>query len=155
MTNAINDQHRPSWRERLTPRARSTWLTFVSIALFVAAMPLPSFCVDGSCDAWTSSSVLIFGWVEMLVYPSAGVIWLANPLLLGAWLAVLVKFRWVGLVFAAAALVTALAFMGISEVVTSESGATGSVTGLAAGYVLWTASCALACIAALSVRPKP
>jgi hypothetical protein len=57
-----------------------------SLAAYLACLPLIGFCLrPGECDAWPSWKVLTWGALGLAIPQPAHAIWLANPVLLAAW----------------------------------------------------------------------
>ena len=70
-----------------------------SIGLFATSLWFPAFCIErsavggGVCEPHWSISSLFLGWLYMLLAGTAGFTWLANPLLLFAWITSMVLWR--------------------------------------------------------------
>jgi hypothetical protein len=126
----------------------------LSIALFVACLLFDGFYIEGSdprawADTWL---LLLIGWIGIL----AGLpYWFANPLLIGAWIALALGKRKSALILSGVALGLALLFLLERRILVSEAPTYAAVTGYGAGYWLWVASMAAAFASALyGGRPK-
>lgn len=131
-------------------RYRSASLALLALAVVVYGAALAEdevFCVAGKCDDWPGYAVLLVGALAIGVGP-ANLAWLANPLALVAWVAIVAGRRWPALLLSAAALLVAASFMLAETVVTNEAGIANPVTGLGPGYWLWLASLAITGLAA-------
>lgn len=130
----------------------SRLLLAVSLLLFLACLPLSSFCVaQPGCREWPSWSLLVFGWVTMFGgWPY--VTWLANPLLLLTWVSLALSTRLLSLMFSAAALALGASFALTKQIVTNEGGVPGSIASFEWGYKLWVASMVASVMSALLVK---
>jgi hypothetical protein len=64
-------------------------LILISCLLFLLSLPMPMF------PGWPGYGILFFGFFGMLNFEPVNLTWLANPLLLGGWIAVLASNqRW-------------------------------------------------------------
>ncbi len=130
-------------------RRVSLGLLLLSVVLYAAALVQEeAFCVDGQCANWPGYAILLFGVLALGDNP-ANMAWLANPLLLAAWIATWMGRRVPAFIVGFAALVLAVSFSFAKTVIANEAGIASSVTGLRLGYWLWLASMATACAAAL------
>jgi hypothetical protein len=127
-----------------TVAPRKIWL-LVSVGLFVACLPLNSFCVQGECG-WPGYLILSTGWLLMLETP-ANLTWLAIPILFLSWIAILKRLRVVAIYQSLSALALSAVFLLMRTIVVSEAG-TLELTGVRPAYWLWLASAIAAAIAA-------
>lgn len=132
-------------------RLTSRNLLLASLVAYLACLPFNSFCVSEECGKWPGWGVLFMGWMELILHTEAGVSWLANPILLVAWVSILFRWRIWAWVFSVTALLLGIGFLGVDEIIVDEGGALRSVTGYAAGYWLWLVSMALAVAAAWKI----
>jgi len=128
-------------------------LLMASVVVYLACLPFNSFCVSEECGNWPGWGVLIMGWMELILHAEAGVSWLANPIVFVAWASIFFRWRISALVFSVTALLLAIWFLGVDEVIVDEGGAWRTVTGYAAGYWLWLVSILLAVTAAWKISP--
>lgn len=133
----------------------AAWSLAASVLLFLASMPLDSFCIPGTCSEWPSYALLFMGWLNLYAFPSAGYVWLANPALLLAWLFAFTGRKSLAVVLSLAALALSASFLRVPEVLVAEQQPPAPVVGYGAGYWLWLASCAAAFIGAALMRPEP
>ena len=125
----------------------------VAVVVYLVSMPLDIFCIDGKCSDWQGWGALAFGWL-VLAGADANMAWLANPMLLVAWISILLDRRLVALGFALGALVIGLSFLTFETVVTNEGGVASAITGYRLGYWVWLASMAVTVLSALMIRPE-
>jgi hypothetical protein len=129
-------------------------LLILSILLFVASLFLDAFYTSQENPrSWSLGfGLLVCGWLGLF---DGIVAWLANPLLLAAW--ILLLLRWPRgiwpLVFAVAALALALSFLRVDDLMVDEAGGRAMVTGYGPGYWVWMSSMLVACVAAL-LKPR-
>jgi len=122
-----------------------------SILLFALCMPMDAVCIEGACHDWQGWSALSLGWYEIAwlgkISPVVSLAWLANPVLLVAWVLLLLRFwraaAWAGTV----ATVMALGFSLGTRIVMTDWGGTSPITGHPAGYWVWVLSTAFAAAA--------
>jgi hypothetical protein len=124
---------------------------FASIFLYLACMPLDSFCINNHCGDWPAWSVLLAGPLAMMA--PANLTWLANPLLFCAWGCTFASARTAAIVAAVSALALATSFLAFKTAVTNEAGIEMPITGYAPGYWLWLGSMVFAVISAYFVVP--
>lgn len=136
------------------PRQPADWLLLLGILLFLAAMPMETFCVPGSCSEWRGYALLFMGWLDLYAHPRAGYVWLANPALLMAWWCMRKERKMVAIVLSLAALVVSASFLNVPEVLIDETRPPQPVVGMALGYWLWLASCAATFVGALLMRRR-
>jgi len=113
-----------------------------SLVLFLLCLTQDGFVVDGDNPrAWSQAGyLLLLGWLGLL----AGIVaWLANPLLIAAWIAFALRSHRAALALGIAALLCALSFLAVDTVMVSEAPSFAKVTGLGLGYWLWIASMAV------------
>ncbi len=89
---------------------------------------------------------LFFGWSYLA--------WYANPVLLGAVVAHLLKRDWIALILAAGALALALSTLTIDEMLRDESGNKEPVAGYQIGFYLWLGSIAVILVSSLVMGIK-
>jgi hypothetical protein len=113
---------------------KKTILILISCLLFLLSLPMPIF------PGWPGYGILFFGFFGMLTFEPANLTWLANPLLLGGWIAVLASNRRWATYFTVSAVVVAGSFVFCKSVLTSESGTPTMIGKLPLGYWLWFSS---------------
>jgi len=140
--NDVTEVGRPGAR----PGARK-WLlaSFLAYALCLALAPI-SIHSGHEVEPWGNGLVIVLiGWMGLHTYPE----WLANPLLWSAWLLIGLRSSKAGTVCAGAALALALCFLMRDRIMADEAGHFSPIASWDAGYWLWAASMALACIVGL------
>lgn len=70
------------------PKRINTLVLLISLALFIVSLGLPAYYTEGSSpDDWANSfGLLLIGWLGILFAVPAALCWLANPLILIAWI---------------------------------------------------------------------
>jgi hypothetical protein len=134
-------------------RGPADWLLLASVLLYLAAMPLDSFCTPGTCSEWPSYSLLFLGWIELYIFPRAGYVWLANPALLMAWWYIFQGRKVAAAALSLTGLVLCAAFLLVPKVMIAELEPPAPVLGYGLGYWLWLASTGAAVLGALLTRP--
>lgn len=110
------------------------YFKWVSVALFVACLPLSGVCTAGRCGL--GISYLVFGSIGFLA-GLANLSWLANPILFFSWKYGGRRNGLVGLSSALAALVFACMPLMVRSIVTNEGGVATRIEGYGMGYWLW------------------
>lgn len=129
------------------PINKYRWIfILLSIGLLIASFFYPAFYIDRKdFDAWSSSIGLFFfgGYSILADGIKEWFIWLANPLYVTAMILFMRnKRKYLSLGFSFIAVLLAWSFSQLSEILTSESGATSKITSLETGYYLWLISIA-------------
>ena len=121
----------------------------LSLVLFVACLGFNSFCLEGTRFGPGFGPLLLGG---LLVFGGLGnMTWLANPLLLFSWIAVLNGSRQVAIYLSLSALAVSAMFL-LAGTVGVEKGPM-DITCVGPGYWLWLASSAAASVSALLTYP--
>jgi hypothetical protein len=138
-------------------------LVLLSLVAYVACLPLVAFTLrPGPSGAWASWHVLFYGWIAIVLVPDNAphLIWLANPVLLVAWVLIsaaladgsseATKAIVVAAVFASGFAVAISAFSLLPVgVVDNEGGVPVPMMRRGAGYWLWLLSIACAFASAI------
>ena len=114
----------------------------VSLLLYLLCLPFDAFCVQGECSGWPGYGILIFGPLGLLASPTNWT-WLANPILLAAWMMLAVQARILSAPLSLAAFVIAISFLFQREIMTNEAGILFPITGYRIGYWIWLSSIAV------------
>ncbi len=121
-------------------RNPKTKLLIISILIFVASLPMKTYCVENDCgEYWSGLATLLIGFLGIL-YDKAGYIsWFANPLIILAWI---LPYRLINLKLISSLLASFLVlyFLTFDETIINEAGHIGKITGYASGYWFWTSS---------------
>ena len=149
-----HDEKIRSFPQRLDMRSvrMSRILLFSSLAAYLLCMLLPPYATDhGGQDQPNSIVLLLLGWFGI----SAGYLeWLANPMLLVAWLSI-ASYRHLSAVGSALlAMGLSIVFSFRDSVITGELDSLARVTELKAGYWLWVVSAVFA-LSASVVQASP
>jgi hypothetical protein len=133
---------------------RRHWLVALSIALFASCLLFQTvyyaaFPMDKSIgNGW---GALVAGWLGLLEGIPA---WLANPLLIAAWIAYARSGYQLSLLLSMAATGLMLSFALVTEMEIGTSGSAETITNYGLGYYLWVSS-AIAQVFAASSLQKP
>lgn len=128
-------------------RRPSTWL-LASLATYALCLVLAPISTQSGqqVEPWSNGLLIaLIGWMGLHTYPE----WLANPVLWLAWLLIGLRRSKAGTVCAAVALALGLCFLLRQKIMVNEAGHFAPIASWDAGYWLWVASMALACIAGL------
>lgn len=119
-----------------------------SVLFYAASLMLPAFRVTETFTDDDFGFVLVlFGWVTVFAYPS----WLANPLLVCCWSALLWGKPKIALVIGTATTLLAASFLRVESILVNEAGTESPILALGSGYWLWLAACAWSVLAALII----
>lgn len=121
-------------------RSPKAILLSISIFLFIASLPMKTYCVDNDCgDYWNGLGTLLMGFLGIIFGKEGALSWLANPLIFIAWI---LPFRRINgkIICSLLATLLALYFLSIDVTLINEAGHVGTITGYASGYWLWTSS---------------
>lgn len=109
---------------------------FASIILFAVSLTQKCYCTTGTCsDSFIVFILGIFG----LLYPGVNWTWLANPLLLGAWIFIFRNPK-ISLLLSFSSTFLAAIFLMFGEILENENGQYRQIIAYKAGYWLWLAS---------------
>jgi hypothetical protein len=109
----------------------------VSLVLFLTSLTQKCYCTTSSCG--DSIMVLFLGWFSALT-GGAGITWLANPLLVAAWLSLKKRLK-ISMFLSVLATLVALMFMLFTSITDNEGGISHQIIAYKPGYWLWVASC--------------
>lgn len=126
---------------------------WASIAIFAVSLFFNGFYLESdNPTAWSSCfGLLLIGWLGIV---DGMIAWFANPLLAASWL----LFHWartrkISLWLAIAALLVALSFLLVSDVMRDENSNRARISAYGLGYWLWLSSITVAIFGcALGVR---
>jgi putative flippase GtrA len=108
---------------------------YLSVGLFLLSLLNDGYYAEGqSSPAWL---LLLIGWIGVF---SGTLAWLANPLLIGAWILLLCKRTSLSLIAALVAMAFMLTFLFQKTVISSEAPTYSRISGYGLGYGLWIAS---------------
>ena len=111
---------------------------FSSIGLLMVSLTQKSFCTQSGCDDY-SIFTFLFGGLGFFLSP-AGLTWLANPLVIAAWVNNKLQRS---LIYSLLALLLSVSFLFFNKVVIDEAGLYSKIIGYKLGYWLWLASMAV------------
>ena len=120
-------------------RTRTKFLS-ISILIFVASLPMKTYCIENDCgEYWSGLATLLIGSLGILYDKAGSISWFANPLIILAWI---LPFRLINikLISSLLASILALYFLTFDETIINEAGHIGKITGYASGYWFWTSS---------------
>ena len=116
----------------------SNYLLLLSIVLFIIACTQKCYCTDNDCGEYGSGMVVLIIGAFGIFSGGACLAWLANPLILLAW--VTAKSPKFSLILSIIALTIGISFLFFDEIIRDEAGHYGKITGYKAGYYLWNLS---------------
>jgi len=108
----------------------------ISVILFAFSLGQKCYCTTTQC----ADSILVFllGWAAIFS-GAAGFSWLANPLLIAAWLTLRRNLR-TSMFLAVFAFLFALSFLLSGAIIDNEAGHVHQIIAYRAGYWIWVAS---------------
>lgn len=115
-------------------------LTFsISVILLGISLSQDAYYTGDRQDSVGSSSLIafLFGWMNIA---GPGISWLANPALIISYIQHSRGKLKHALYYSLAALLLCLIFLLFREIIVSEAGHTGEITGYGLGYWLWLSS---------------
>ncbi len=123
----------------------------LSIIAFAVALTQDGFYIDDPDPkdlTWTLGlGLLVFGWNSVL---SGEIAWMANPMLLLAWISYVIGKNQISLTFAVISLILMVTFRLRKKFISSEEASTFlKIIGYGPGYWLWLSSGVLAFINAV------
>jgi len=125
-----------------------TVVLIVGIGLFIFSLFNICFCTDNGCR--TSIEALLIGWLATLT-GGAAITWLANPLLIIAWI-LLIKNKKSAWLFGLIASIICISFLKFRVIIENEAGHYNPITKIGLGYWLWLSSCLTTFIGSLTIR---
>ena len=115
---------------------------FMSFSLYILCLLNNGFYYikgDLPRDWAIGSELLISGWLGLFAGAS-GLPWLANPLLMIAWLVYLIKQNVTSFLFSLSALSLMVSFLSVKGILRDEAGHYSQITGYGLGYWFWISS---------------
>ncbi len=111
------------------------YILIISIALFVLSLTQKCYCTTTAC----SDSIMAFllGWAAIL--SGAGFSWIANPLLLVAWITLKKRLK-LSMFLSMFAALLSLLFLLFDSVPDNENGGSHQIVSYGLGYWLWIGS---------------
>jgi len=125
-----------------------TVVLVVGIILFTFSLFNICYCTDTGCR--TSIEALLIGWLAMLT-GGAAITWLANPLVIIAWI-LLAKNKKSAWLFGLTASIICISFLKFQVIIENEAGDYNPITKIGLGYWLWLSSCLTTFIGSLTLR---
>ncbi len=108
----------------------------ISIGLYLLSLTRECYCTGDDCA--DSLLVLLTGWLGV-VFGGAGLSWLANPLILVAWISTKQQYKYAWLISVVAVLFCC-SFLFFHQVMADEAGHFKTVTQIKSGYWIWLGS---------------
>jgi hypothetical protein len=121
---------------------------FLSMALFALSLCNSCFCTQNGCR--TSAEAFFLGWLAMMADGAASA-WLANPLLILAWV-LLARNKKAAWIPALGALLLCILFLKFHVIIEDEAGHYNPILKIRIGYWLWLSSVALVFLGSLTIR---
>jgi hypothetical protein len=125
-----------------------TVVLILSFGLYLISLFNVCFCTESDCRI--SFEVLLLGWLPMLT-GGAAIAWLANPMLILAWL-LLAKNKKVAWFFGLLASIICISFLKFKVIIENEAGHYTAIKTVGLGYWLWLSSCLTTFIGSLTIR---
>ena len=108
----------------------------ISIVLFAISLTQKCFCTTTTCS--DSSMSFLLGW-GAVVSGGAGITWLANPCLFGAWITLKKNLK-TSMFLSMFAFLIALGFLLFDNIKDNEGGVSHRIISYKPGYWLWVLS---------------
>ena len=109
----------------------------ISALLFLLSLTQKCYCTTTQCG--DSIMVFLLGWGALLS-GGAGIPWLANPLLIGAWFMLNRNLK-ASMFLSVFAMLLSLSFLLFDSIIDNEGGQAHQIISYKAGYWLWSSSC--------------
>jgi hypothetical protein len=136
----------------IVPHTRKRNLVLIiSISLFVLSLCFTAYYTKNASPLGLTP--LVCGWYALALVGS-GICWMANPILMFAWILIFKQKRLAWL-FALLSFLAAASFLGFDTVLVNEAGTHEPIEMFGPGYWLWLASCFAATVGALVLRFSP
>ena len=112
---------------------------FVILVIYLISLTMECYLVNGKPSIGSFGLIaLLLGWVN---FDFVGLIWLANPLFI---LSLLIFFfskkKRIAVILSLIVSILAISFLLIKEIIWSEAGHVGEITGYLTGYWLWVSA---------------
>ncbi len=119
----------------------------ISIALFVTSLTQKCYCTTSTC----SDSIMVFllGWFAM-ISGGAGISWVANPLVIFAWMKLKKNLK-LSMFLSVFAMLMSLSFLLFGSIVDNENNQQNPIISYCAGYWLWLSSTVVMVIGTFSL----
>ena len=108
----------------------------ISILLFIFSLTQKCYCTTSVCS--DSIMVFILGWAALLK-GGAGISWIANPLLLAAWIKLKKNLK-ASMFLSMFGVLMSLSFLLFDSIIDNENGQNKEIISYQAGYWLWVSS---------------
>ncbi len=108
-----------------------------SVIIFCFSLTQLSFCTNNGCT--DSITAFVGGWYGALIF-GAGIVWIANPLLIIGWI---VKPK-IAIVVTFLSTILCFSFLFFDSVIQNEAGMEYKITSYKMGYWLWCSSSIIA-----------
>lgn len=117
-------------------------IAFLILCLYIASLTMECYLVNDKASIGSFGLIaLLLGWLN---FDLIGLIWLANPLFIISLMFFLFsKKTLLTLILSLTATILAISFTQVKEIIWSEAGHTGAITGYLAGYWLWISAISL------------
>ncbi|MBB6130140.1 hypothetical protein HDF22_004279 [Mucilaginibacter lappiensis] len=107
-----------------------------SISLLLLSLTQQAYCTPGRC---TDSIAIYISGLFGFYLSSAGIVWLANPLLLISWITVKRYFK-LSLITSLLATIISIAFLFFTKIIDNSGGYYNRIISYKLGYWLWVCS---------------
>ena len=115
-------------------------ILIASIILLALSFTQPAFFIDRvDYDGWSNSFILFFLGFFSLLTGLAGLVWLANPLIILSWIFSFKREK-TAILLGISSMILSSSFLFFDEIVTSSRPDYSKITEYKLGYWLWLAS---------------
>lgn len=125
-----------------------TAVLIIGLGMFFISLFTTCFCTNVGCKS--SIEAFAFGWLA-LFFGQAAFAWLANPLIIIAWV-LLIRDKKSAWIFGFIATISSLLFLVFPTVIENEAGTYSQITKIQLGYWLWLSSCFVTFLGSLVLR---
>jgi len=113
-----------------------SFILTLSIGLFIVSLFQQCFCTSFGC---AYSIAVLFSGSFAFYLCNAGLVWLANPLLLISWIQFNKNHKF-SLITSFVAMIISLSFLFFSKIIDNEAGVYSAILSYKLGYWLWLSS---------------
>ena len=125
-----------------------TAVLIIGMGMFFISLFTNCFCTNVGCKS--SIEAFAFGWLA-LFFGQAAFAWLANPLLIIAWI-LIIRDKNSAWIFGLIATIANLLFLAFPNIIENEAGTYSQIIKIQLGYWLWLSSCVVTFFGGLVLR---
>jgi len=120
-------------------KINSNYFLIISLILFLISLSQRAYCTNNDCGDLGMGLAILFSGIFGVFLGGACFTWIANPLLLLAWIT-FIKYKKISFFFSLMAVTIGISFLMFDEIIVNEAGHYGKITGYELGYYLWILS---------------